>query len=135
MELSRFFTYTFTGNLEREIKGYPHFRGREKHLLKAQILRITHANLIAPRGLYKVEEDPRAISFEEEFKMPESAELATLDAWVHVPANILKMGRTTHYVDPTLPEADRQQILDQLATDDREIERLTSIKDDKRKFS
>lgn len=36
--------------------------------------------------------------------MPEAAELATMDGWVHLPANILKMGRITHYVDPKLNE-------------------------------
>jgi hypothetical protein len=36
--------------------------------------------------------------------MPEPAELATLEAWLHVPLNILKLGRVTHWVDPNLSE-------------------------------
>ena len=39
--------------------------------------------------------------------MPEIAELAGFEAWVHQPANLLKMGRITHYVDPQIPEAER----------------------------
>ena len=56
---------------------------------------------MAPRGLYKTnDDDPKLIAYEEEFKMPEIAELAGFEAWVHQPANLLKMGRITHYVDP-----------------------------------
>ena len=57
--------------------------------------------MLAPRGLYKTnDDDPKLIAYEEEFKMPEIAELAGFEAWVHQPANLLKMGRITHYVDP-----------------------------------
>lgn len=54
-------------------------------------MRITHANYLAPRGLYKPnDDDPKVVVLEEEFKMPETAELSTMDAWVHLPPNILK---------------------------------------------
>jgi radial spoke head protein 4/6 len=33
----------FTGNLNADVKTYPKFVGKEKHLLKAQLVRITHA--------------------------------------------------------------------------------------------
>jgi hypothetical protein len=73
--------------------------------LKAQIVRITHANVIVPKGLYKPnDEDAKIVEFEEEFKLPEFAELAVLDNWVHLPPQILKLGRITHWVDPTLSE-------------------------------
>lgn len=49
--------YIFTGNLEAEIKGYPNFPGKEKHFLKAQLVRICHANLIAPKGFYRAAEN------------------------------------------------------------------------------
>lgn len=39
--------------------------------------------------------------------MPEWSELITMDGWVHQPANILKMGRITHYVDPNINETDK----------------------------
>jgi hypothetical protein len=44
------------------------------------------------------------VELEDEFKMPESAELGTLESWVHLPPNILKLGRVTHWVDPSLNE-------------------------------
>lgn len=50
----------------------------------------------------------KVIEFEEEFKLPEPAEIATLESWVHVPPNILKMGRVSHWVGGNLPEEVRQ---------------------------
>ena len=35
MEMSRYITYLFSGNLNKEILQYPFFKGKEKHLLKA----------------------------------------------------------------------------------------------------
>ncbi|KAM3132513.1 Radial spoke head protein 4 A [Paramecium bursaria] len=131
LESSRLITYIFTGDLNRAITQYPTFEGQEKHMLKAQILRITHSTLLAPRGLYKTnDDDPKLIAYEEEFKMPEIAELAGFEAWVHQPANLLKMGRITHYVDPQLPEAEKQTLLEQLQTEDPEVERLRAIVSD-----
>lgn len=61
--------------------------------------------MIVPKGIYKPnDEDPKQVEFEEEFKMPEFAEFATLDNWVHLPPAILKLGRVTHWVDPNLNE-------------------------------
>ncbi len=45
----------------------PHFDGKEKHLLKAQIVRITATTTIVPAGLYVVNpEEPREIQDPEE---------------------------------------------------------------------
>ena len=41
------------------------------------------------------------------------------------------MGRTSHYVDPTLSEEIRTQKLEELANEDPEIDRLKSIAEDK----
>jgi len=55
-------------------------------LLKAQIVRISSATVIVPKGLYKPNDDkPNIIEFEEEpFKMPEYGELKNPDTWVHL---------------------------------------------------
>jgi len=75
----------FTGNLNATINSYPPFPGKEKHLLKTQIARITHSTVISPRGLYKTnDENAKIIEFEEEFKLPEFAELQNLENWVHL---------------------------------------------------
>ena len=59
LETSRLIKYTFTGQMDKQPQTYPPFNGREKHLLKAQIIRITHSNYIVPRGLYKPNDDNR----------------------------------------------------------------------------
>ena len=51
---SRLMKYAFTGNLEANIRGYPGFPGKEKHLLKCQLVRITHNCEIVPNGLYSL---------------------------------------------------------------------------------
>ena len=60
------------------------------------------------------------------------SELQNLETWVHVGANILKMGRTSHYVDPNLSEEVRATKLEELATDDPEADRLKGLQEDKR---
>jgi hypothetical protein len=44
--------YILTGDLNAEIQSYPPFPGKEKHLLKAQLVRITHGCEISPQGLF-----------------------------------------------------------------------------------
>jgi len=41
--------------LEAKVNAYPTFPGSEKHLLKAQLVRITHTCEIVPKGLYAPE--------------------------------------------------------------------------------
>ncbi len=74
--------------------------------LKAQIVRISAATVLTPKGLYKANDDnPKIIEFEEEpYKLPEYGELKTLDTWVHLYPEILKLGRASHWVDDKLNE-------------------------------
>ena len=76
---SRLIKYAFTGDLQANVKGYPKFPGQEKHLLKCQLVRITHNCEIVPNGLYaKGEENPDEVDFSEEWKMPELNDLTNL---------------------------------------------------------
>lgn len=52
LKASRLIKYTFTGDLHAQIKSYPKFTGSEEHLLKCQLVRITHNCEIAPKGMY-----------------------------------------------------------------------------------
>lgn len=40
--------------------------------------------------------------------MPEFAELANLENWVHLNPYILKLGRANYYVDPLLSEEQKE---------------------------
>ena len=100
--------------------------------LKCIVARITHSCELAPKGLYKPgEENPNIIDFEDEFKLPEVAELNSLDAWVHLNPNILNQGRCSHYIDPKLPEEQKEALTAELAEKDPIIERLKGIAEDK----
>lgn len=57
MTTSRYIKYVFKGNLHHPVKSSPPFPGQEQHLLKAQIVRITHNCEIVPRGLMAPLED------------------------------------------------------------------------------
>jgi hypothetical protein len=54
--------YLFTGNLEANVVTNPHFPGKEKNLLRAQIARIAFSCSLIPSGIYKPnEDDPKEI--------------------------------------------------------------------------
>ena len=53
---------------------------------------------------------------------------------VHLQSNILSLGRTSHWVDPQLPEEERDAKLAELAEKDPEVERLKGISEEKSPF-
>ncbi|EAS02067.3 radial spokehead protein (macronuclear) [Tetrahymena thermophila SB210] len=131
--------YLLTGDLNASLKTYPLFYGKEKHFLKAQLVRITFGSELAPKGLYRPpEEGENDIQLEDEpFKLPEYTELQELSTWVHMHPPLLKQGRTTIYVDPKLPEEEREAKLAELQEQDQDtqIERLRDISQDKSPFA
>lgn len=115
MRVARLVKYTFTGELESDVLSSPAFPGKEKHLLKAQIVRITHCCEIVPKGLYNAKEDnPDQVDFAEDFKMPDFAELSNLQNWIHFNPNILKLGRASYYAEG-VPEDQKEEFLAKLA--------------------
>ena len=102
LEASRSIKVKFTGNLERDIITNPFFFGKEKHYLKAQIVRIAFSTTIMPKGLHRTTEDnPKEIEpieFEDETKayVPTTETQSDLGNWVHSTKSILKNNRLTH---------------------------------------
>lgn len=97
----------FKGDLEADVITNPFFFGKEKHLLKAQILRITHNTQILPKGQFIVREgEEREIDPTEEYKLPTFHQLCNLNMWVHANPNILKCGRLT-VPEPTDPDPEK----------------------------
>jgi len=47
----------FSGDLEASVPSYPPFPGQEKHLLRAQIARISAGTNISPSGFFDVDSD------------------------------------------------------------------------------
>ncbi|KAL4493537.1 hypothetical protein ABPG72_007545 [Tetrahymena utriculariae] len=127
--------YVFTGDLNSNVKSYPPFNGKEKHLLKAQIVRISCACVLSPKGLYQALDDPEKPNqielTEEPFKLPEYAELKELTNWVHLHTFLNTQGRATFYIDPTLDQ-EKQDALQEIAnSDENQSERLKEITDEK----
>jgi len=50
IKVARKIKYLFSGDLEKKVTTNPNFDGHEKHLLKAQIVRISHSTTIIPTG-------------------------------------------------------------------------------------
>ena len=110
IETARKIKVLFSGDLERDIICNPFFFGKEKHLLRAQIARISHSTALVPTGSYKLnEESEREIDEfvpEEDSKvdpLPSTNQAKSMNAWVHFNASILNNCRTMH-LDP--PEDD-----------------------------
>jgi len=124
----------FTGDLEAEVVTNPHFPGKEKDLLRAQIARITHGTSIIPKGLYRVQEDsPQEVEAEEEAVTPSTKELSSLDGWVHFQPGILKAGRIVH-MEPEPPEEediDIDELKAKIVEEDPFDPRLKTITEDK----
>jgi hypothetical protein len=59
--------YAFKGVLNASIDSNPPFPGKERHLLRAQIARITFATSIIPKGLMEFDEETLKEKFAEEF--------------------------------------------------------------------
>lgn len=96
--------HVLTGDLNASFDSNPTFPGRERHLLRATLARIFHATALIPKGMYEPadEENPEP-KISEEFVMPGTGELQSLENWSNFMPTILKVGRTTH-LDTDPPE-------------------------------
>lgn len=133
LSVSRLIKKILTGRLDAEVKSYPPFPGKERHLLRAQIARITHANVLMPKGLLSVnEEDANKLDYDEEFVMPGTEELLSSESWVHLHAGILQAGRLTHMLPEVQPgsEEDPEELKAKLEESDPPIERLRAANED-----
>jgi radial spoke head protein 4A len=104
--------------------------GKERHLLRAQVGRITAATLIIPKGIYEVDEETNEMKFAEEWAIPGTDELKSLETWTHLPACVLKAGRISHLPPTHLPEEEQEEFLGKLAEEDPVIDRFRALNED-----
>jgi len=134
IRVARQIKHIFSGDLEAPVLTYPSFPGKEKHYLKAQIVRITFANVLVPKDYRKTnDDDPKieALEFVEDYKYPTWEELVDPGTWQHYHPNILESGRVRHYIPPTVKEEDKEEYENQLAENDPYLDRLLPITEDK----
>ena len=118
------------------INSYPVFPGQEKHLLKAQITRISCATVLTSKGLFKQKDESKDIEFEEEYNFSKDYnELKGLGYWVHLHPALCKLGRCSHYANPDLAAEEKEALLAKLGEEDPEIERLKGIEEEKSPFA
>jgi hypothetical protein len=119
-----------TGNLNAPIDSNPPFPGKERHFLRAQIARITHGTSIIPKGLLEVDEETQKEKFAEEFAVPGTEELKSLEVWGHQHPIILQAGRITHVVPPDTPEDQKEELQGQLGEKDATCDRFRGVNED-----
>jgi len=102
---------------------------KEKHYLKAQIVRISYTTSIVPKGRFKLPEDEtsRDIEVNEEFIVPSFENLKNSNSWVHFYSNVLMEGRLVH----SEPEGIEPEQLEKLKKKDPFEPLLKSISSDR----
>ena len=58
-----------------------------------------------------MDEETGVMKFAEEFNMPSTEDLKSLETWANVSPSILKVGRTTHLAPEHLSEEDKEAYL------------------------
>jgi hypothetical protein len=135
LQVARMIKHIITGNLNSTIDSNPPFPGKERHYLRAQIARITHGTMLIPKEYIKVEEDdngvPREV-FSEDYQVPGTEELRSLESWTHRHGMILKAGRLTHMQPPGFEELadEEKEAFDKLKEKDPEGERFKAANED-----
>jgi len=135
IKAARKIKHVFTGDLNASVNSYPVFPGLEKHLLKVQIIRITHSSVVIPKDQRKEFEDEdkkdnEELDFVEESVYPSFDDLQNPESWVHFHQNILKTGRIKHYVPEKLPQEEKDTLLTDLNEKDPVLDKLKGIPED-----
>lgn len=116
-----------SGDLNAQINSNPSFPGKERHFLRAQLARIFSATTIAPKGLFEIDEETNLMKFAEEFAMPGTDELKSLENWSNVATSILKNGRTAYVAPTDLDEEARDAYLADMGEKDPQVERFRAL--------
>lgn len=114
---ARSITKFFTGRLGASVNSFPEFPGEERHLLRAQIARISAGTHIAPLQYYMFDDDEEVD--DEELAQTEFIECPDFDgvpvreladdghhAWVHTRLALLNQGRCIWWNPKQKPEGD-----------------------------
>lgn len=107
-----------TGNLGSPVHSTPWFPGKERHLLRAQIARITSTCTLCVKGWYEADEEAgknKIKQAEETDALFNHEELATQAGWNHASPHLLSTGKSTWpdleaFPEGTLSEAQTAEI-------------------------
>lgn len=135
VQVARMIKHIFTGNLNASIDSNPPYPGKERHYLRAQIGRITHGCHIVPKDYLKIEEDESGVAkemFSEDYAVPGTEELRSIENWSHRHPMILKAGRVTHVVPPGFEELpdEEKEAYEKIKEKDPEAEKFKAVSED-----
>jgi radial spoke head protein 4A len=122
--------HIFTGNLNAAIDSNPPFPGKERHFLRAQIARITHGAVMIPKGLLEIDEETQKEKYTEEFAIPGTEELKSLEVWGHAHSIILGVGRTTHIAPQGKTDEEKDEYLALVGEKDPAVDRYRGLNED-----
>ncbi len=120
----------FTGKLNAVIDSNPPYPGKERHFLRAQIARISHATSISPKGLYEFDEEANLQKFADDWSIPLTDELKSLEVWAHTHPGLLLAGRITHLPDVKMSDDEKEEYLAKLLESDPILDRFRSLNED-----
>lgn len=122
----------FTGNLNAKIDSCPPFPGKERHLLRATVARITHATELCPKGMYlgEAEEETGEHKLDDEFTIGGIEDLKSLENWSHRHPNVLQVGRCSHTNPVGVPEEEIEDFIAKRDEDDKVEERFRDLSQD-----
>lgn len=116
-----------TGDLNAEIVSNPPFPGKERHFLRAQLARIMAATTIAPKGMFEMDEDTGLMKFAEEFAVPNTEELKSLESWCNIHQSLLKNGRTSYVAPKDLDDEAAEAYLADVNEKDPQVDRFRAL--------
>ena len=77
-----------------------------------------------------MDEETQEQKFAEEFTIPGTEELKSLEAWCHVNQILLKAGRCTHKEPEGIADEEKEEYMNKLAEEDKTEERFRAINED-----
>jgi len=86
--------------------------------------------VLIPKGLYEFDEEANQEKFAEEFAVPGTEELKSLEAWGHRHQIVLKAGRITHSEPLGMSEEDKEAHMTAVAESDSTVDRYRGINED-----
>lgn len=92
--------------------------------------RIQHASEIVPKGLFEIDEETNEQKYAEEFAVPGTDELKSLEIWGHMHPILLKAGRCSHVAPAGMDEEAQGEYMNKLNEDDPTVERFKGVSED-----
>jgi hypothetical protein len=86
--------------------------------------------VLIPKGLFELDEDSSQEKFSEDFVVPGTEELKSLEVWAHRHTHILKAGRVTHQEPLGIAEEEKEEFIAKLQESDPIVDKYRALNED-----